>query len=82
MNIVDFIMPYGFLSHGLLFSSYYKKLSDSYREKIIYFLAHIFISFAFMLRIQSKNRSDIYIPILGTIGHSCLLLFFISTNRS
>lgn len=74
---MEFLVPYGTLAHGLLFSSYYKKITTSHREKIIYFTAHLLICLAFLLRITEKNRGDLYIPIIGTIGHSALLLFFI-----
>lgn len=77
MDLIYFLIPYGALAHGLLFSSYYKKITNSHREKIIYFMAHLLIAFAFILRIKEKNRGDLYIPIIGTIGHSSLLLFFI-----
>ena len=67
----------GSLAHGTLSTSYLKKIDNDHREKIIYLLAHIFITFAMLIRIDEGYQGHIVPSILGTVGHSLLLLFFL-----
>ena len=76
----DIFFLYGTLAHGILAVSYLKKLDDKHREKLLYLLAHIFITFAMLFRIDEKYRGTLIPSLLGSIGHSLLLLFFIITT--
>ena len=76
----DIFFLYGTLAHGILAVSYVKKLDDKHREKLIYLLAHIFITFAMLVRIDDKYRGTLIPSLLGSIGHSLLLLFFVITT--
>ena len=80
MDFIPFIFIYAFISHGLLGASYYKKINDGNLEKILYFSAHVFIALAFFLRQSEIHRRRVYVPIIGNIGHSSLLIFFILTT--
>lgn len=76
----DIFFLYGTLAHGILAVSYLKKLDDKHREKLIYLLAHIFITFAMLIRIDEKYHGTLIPSLLGSIGHSLLLLFFVITT--
>ncbi len=76
----DIFFLYGTLAHGILAVSYLKKLDDKHREKLIYLLAHIFITFAMLVRIDEKYHGTLIPSLLGSIGHSLLLLFFVITT--
>ena len=76
----DIFFLYGTLAHGILAVSYVKKLDDKHREKLIYLLAHIFITFAMLVRIDEKYHGTLIPSLLGSIGHSLLLLFFVITT--
>ena len=76
----DIFFVYGTLAHGILAVSYLKKLNDKHREKLIYLLAHIFITFAMLVRIDEKYHGTLIPSLLGSIGHSLLLLFFVITT--
>jgi hypothetical protein len=71
---------YAVLSHGslaTLYTNYIKKINT---KRVIYFLGHVFISIAMLLRIFPKYRGSITDTVLGISGHSCLLLFFTITT--
>ena len=76
----DLFYIYGTLAHGILAVSYLKKIDDKHREKLIYLLAHIFITLAMLFRIDQKYQGTLIPSLLGSIGHSLLLLFFIITT--
>ena len=76
----DIFFVYGTVAHGILAVSYLRKLDDKHREKLIYLLAHIFITFAMLVRIDDKYRGTLIPSLLGSIGHSLLLLFFVITT--
>ena len=67
---------YGTLAHGILTSSYIQKINNNNREKILYLLAHLFITSAMLIRINPSLQYHIIPYILGTIGHFLLFLFF------
>lgn len=75
--IVELLYLYATISHGTLATGYISKISDKYREKIIYLAAHIFITIAMLLRINKKFRGTLIPSLAGTVGHSALLLFFL-----
>ena len=76
----DIFFVYGTLAHGILAVSYLKKIDDKHREKMIYLLAHIFITLAMLIRIHDRYHGTLIPSLLGSIGHSLLLLFFIITT--
>ncbi len=76
----DIFFVYGTVAHGILAVSYLKKLDDKHREKLIYLLAHIFITLAMLFRIDERYHGTLIPSLLGSIGHSLLLLFFIITT--
>ena len=76
----DIFFVYGTLAHGILAVSYLKKLDDKHREKLIYLLAHIFITLAMLIRIDERYHGTLIPSLLGSIGHSLLLLFFVITT--
>ena len=76
----DIFFIYGTLAHGILAASYVKKVDDKHREKLIYLLAHIFITLAMLVRIDERQHGTLIPSLLGSIGHSLLLLFFIITT--
>ena len=49
-------------------------------KKILYFLGHIFITMAMAVRIDERNRGGLKASLLGSVGHSFLLLFFVITT--
>ena len=75
--IIELLYLYATISHGTLATGYISKISDKYREKLIYLAAHVFITFAMLLRIDNKFRGTLIPSLAGTIGHSALLLFFL-----
>ena len=76
----DIFFVYGTVAHGILAVSYLRKLDDKHREKLIYLLAHIFITLAMLFRIDERYHGTLIPSLLGSIGHSLLLLFFIITT--
>ena len=76
----DIFFIYGTLAHGILAASYVKKVDDKHREKLIYLLAHIFITLAMLIRIDERYHGTLIPSLLGSIGHSLLLLFFVITT--
>ena len=79
MNLT-FFYTYATLAHGILGASYMKKIDKKHREKILYFLGHIFITMAMAVRIDERNRGGLKASLLGSVGHSFLLLFFVITT--
>ena len=77
---LELLYLYAALSHGTLATGYISKITDKHREKIIYLAAHIFITIAMLLRIDSKFRGTLIPSLSGTIGHSAMLLFFLITT--
>tara|TARA_Y100001970_G_C14059450_1_gene763392 strand:+ start:30 stop:626 length:597 start_codon:yes stop_codon:yes gene_type:complete len=75
--IIELLYLYATISHGTLATGYISKIADKYREKLIYLAAHVFITFAMLLRIDNKFRGTLIPSLAGTIGHSSLLLFFL-----
>ena len=71
---------YGAMAHWILSMSYVKKINDRYGERVVYLLGHIFITLAMLIRIEERNRGELSASVLGTIGHSFLLLFFVITT--
>ena len=71
---------YGTIAHGILTLSYINKIPDKHREKMLYLLGHLFITLAMLIRIDEKNIGGLVGSVLGTIGHSFLLLFFVITT--
>lgn len=78
--ILDRIFEYATLAHGALASGYLTKIKDKNREKMLYLLAHIFITITMLIRIDQTNVGTIVPSILGTVGHSLLLVFFLLTT--
>tara|TARA_A100001011_G_C14233325_1_gene809867 strand:+ start:944 stop:1459 length:516 start_codon:yes stop_codon:yes gene_type:complete len=60
--------------------SYVKRINDKHRERLLYLLGHMFITLAMLIRIDEKNIGGLEGSVLGTIGHSFLLLFFVITT--
>ena len=79
MNLTHFY-TYATLAHGILSVVYLKKIDDKHRERLIYLLGHIFITLAMVIRIDEGNRGGLKASLLGSVGHSFLLLFFVITT--
>ena len=74
------IFLYAVISHGSLALAYAPYLTKMVRKKTIYFLGHIFITTAMIIRILPQYRGSIQSTISGITGHGCLLLFFVLTT--
>jgi len=80
LDLNSIIFLYAVLSHGSLATIYTNYIKKTNTKRVIYFLAHVFISIAMLLRIFPKYRGSITGTVLGITGHSCLLLFFVITT--
>ena len=91
MNIINTtnIFKYGSFAHGSMVIIYYlfnenlinlRKPGNLNKNifSVVFLLGHFFIFSAIYLRIFPVNRGQKYTTIVGSIGHTCLLLFFIS----
>ena len=74
------LFTFGTVAHSILAVSYINKINDKHREKLLYLLAHIFITISMLVRVKPNNEGKFIPSLLGSIGHSLLLLFFIFTT--
>ena len=74
------LFTFGTAAHSILAVSYINKINDKHREKLLYLFAHIFITIAMLVRVKPNNEGRFIPSLLGSIGHSLLLLFFIFTT--
>jgi len=80
LDIESLVFIYATLSHGslvLLYSTYIKQLIS---KKTLYLMGHIFITSVMVLRTSTTYRDSLIDTVLGSIGHSCLLSFFVITT--
>ena len=70
---------FGALAHGsLAFVYLIKTFTIKNIFTIAYFLGHLSIFIAMLIRVNPKERGEKHTEILGYIGHTSLLIYFIN----
>ena len=78
MNITN-TFKFGALAHGSLALVYLiKTFTIKNIFTIAYFLGHLSIFIAMLIRVNPKERGEKHTEILGYIGHTSLLIYFIN----